>query len=299
MTLLVIAGPTAAGKSAAALAVCEAYGATLVSADAMQVYRGMDIGTAKPTAEEQARVPHVGIDVVEPIEPFDAGRFIALAEEAIAQGPVVVAGGTALYIRSLLRGLVETPPVDPAIRSAIAARPNLHAELAAVDPELAERLHPNDHKRLVRGIEVFETTGRKLSALQAEHAARPDRHAAYGLWLDRSDLDTRIDARVQVMLEAGYLEEVEKLLGSGVPVTAKPMRSLGYRHLAATVLEGLPVEEAARRTCRDTRRFARKQRTWGRQLGFPAFLDQHAGAVWEAAEAAFGPRPGAYSSPRG
>jgi tRNA dimethylallyltransferase len=266
--VLVLGGPTAAGKSDAALAVAERFGATVVSADAMQVYRGMDVGTGKVSAADRARAPHLGIDVVDPHEAFDASDFCALAEAAIAQGPVVIAGGTSLYLQALRRGLVNTPPPDPALRAQILALPSPHARLAEVDPPLAARLHPNDLVRVLRGVEVFEQTGQRLSALQAAHAAAPDRYEVVGLWLDRDDLEARIDARVLQMMADGYVEEVRRLLRDGVDRSVKPMLSLGYRHLAAHVLDGLDLEEAVRLTQRDTRRFAHKQRTWQNTLGY-------------------------------
>lgn len=293
MKLLVLAGPTASGKTDAALAAAEAHGATIVSADAMQVYRGLDIGTAKVDAATRARVPHVGIDVVDPDEPFDAAAFVALAEATMARGgPVVVAGGTSLYIRSLTRGLVETPPSDPALRSTFEALDDPHAALAAVDPVLAARLHPNDHVRIVRGLEVHALTGRQLSSLQEEHAKEADRHEGLGLWIDRDDLDDRIERRVKAMIDAGYAEEVRGLLDRGYPRTLKPMLSLGYRHLCDHWLDGLPLDEAIRRTIRDTRRFARKQRNWMRVLGYRRVHGDDLGAVLAAAAEAFRGGPG-------
>ncbi|MBW1881798.1 MAG: tRNA (adenosine(37)-N6)-dimethylallyltransferase MiaA, partial [Deltaproteobacteria bacterium] len=159
-SVLVIAGPTAAGKTAAALVVAEGVGGVVLSADAMQVYRYLDIGTAKATPEERARVPHRGIDVVDPDQPFDAADFVALGDEVLAEGrPVVVAGGTSMYIQALVRGLVPTPPVDPDLRAEIETLEDPHAELARVDPALAARLHPNDRVRVVRGLEVHRATG--------------------------------------------------------------------------------------------------------------------------------------------
>jgi tRNA dimethylallyltransferase len=286
-TALVLAGPTAAGKTAAALAVAERFGAVVLSADAMQVYRGMDIGTGKATAEEQARAPHYGLDLAAPDAPFDAARFVALADEVLARHPrVVVAGGTSLYLQALIRGLVATPPVDAALRASLEALPDPHAALAAVDPDLAAELHPHDRVRVVRGLEVWHQTGTRLSALRAAHAAEPDRVDARGLWLDRPDLDERIGARVEDMLARGYVAEVQRLLDAGYGRALKPMLSLGYRHLCDHLLDGLPLDEAARRTVRDTRRFARKQRTWMRALGFPR--GEGPDAALAAAEALWG-----------
>jgi tRNA dimethylallyltransferase len=262
----VVGGPTAAGKTALALAIAETLDAVIVSADAMQVYRGMDIGTAKATPEEQARVPHFAIDVVEPDGPFHAADFLAICDAVFARHPrVVVCGGTAMYLQALQRGLVETPPPDADLRAELAALPDLHAALHDVDPVLAARLHPNDHVRILRGLEVHRLAGVRLSDLHAEHAARPARVHVEGLWLDRPDLDARIDARVHTMMGAGYLEEVRGLL-ERVDRGVKPMRSLGYRHLADHLLDGLDLDEAVRRTQRDSRRFARKQRTWRKHL---------------------------------
>lgn len=289
--VLLIAGPTSAGKSDVAVAVAERFDAVVLSADAMQVYRGMDVGTGKVGPHERARAPHYGLDLVDPHEPFDAADFVRLADEVLARHPrVVVAGGTSLYLRALIRGLVPTPPVDPSLRAELEALPDLHERLAAVDPELAARLHPHDRVRLVRGLEVFHATGRPLSALQAEHAAAPDRVSAVGLWLDRADLDARIDLRVRRMIDDGYVDEVRRLLDAGHDRSLKPMQSLGYRHLCDHLLDGLPLDEAARRTCRDTRRFARKQRNWMRVLGFPRVdAEDHLPAALAAASDTFGP----------
>lgn len=283
---LILAGPTAAGKTAASLEVARAFGAVVVSADAMQVYRGMDIGTAKATPEERGEVLHYGLDVVEPHEPFDAAAFVALADAARTRhGRVVIAGGTSLYIQAFVRGLVATPPVDPALRQRLEGLEDVHAELARVDPELAARLHPNDRKRLVRGLEVFLQTGARLSELQAAHAAAPDRVPAAGLWLDREPLRPRIGERLGVMLRRGYVDEVRRLLDAGVGRDTKPMRSLGYRHLADHLCDDLELEEAVRRIERDTWSFARKQRNWMRVLGYPRVLDEHCGAALAAAAA--------------
>lgn len=271
---LVISGPTASGKSALALRVAQTLGGVILSADAMQVYRGMSIGTASPSAQERALVPHLGVDVVEPTEPFSAGDFLVLADRAFSMGrPVIVVGGTSLYLRALVRGLAETPPIPDAIRERVASLDAPHHELTQVDPVLAARLHPHDLQRVRRGLEVYFATGEPLSALQATHAAQPDRVRTLGLWLDREDLDARIDARVLQMIEAGYVDEVRILLDSGVPRDARPMRSLGYRHLCDHLLDALPLPEAIRRTQRDTRRFARKQRTWRKHLGYSEASD--------------------------
>ncbi|MEQ1504036.1 MAG: tRNA (adenosine(37)-N6)-dimethylallyltransferase MiaA [Myxococcota bacterium] len=287
--VLVIAGPTAAGKTAGAIAVAQRFDAVIVSADSMQVYRGMDIGTGKVTAAERAEAPHFGIDLVDPDQPFDAAAFTAIADDVRAAHPrVIVAGGTSLYLRSFVRGLVETPPVDPAIRARLEASADPHAALAEVDPALAARLHPHDRVRIVRGLEVFHATGRRLSALQSAHAAEADRVPHVGVWVDRPDLDARIDARVGAMIADGYVDEVQRLLASGFDRSLKPMQSLGYRHLCDHLLDGLPLDEAIRRTRRDTRRFARKQRTWMRSLGYAPVDGGAIDALLRAADEVFG-----------
>ncbi|MEM6928894.1 MAG: tRNA (adenosine(37)-N6)-dimethylallyltransferase MiaA [Myxococcota bacterium] len=289
--MLLIAGPTSAGKTDVAIEVAERFEAIVLSADAMQVYRRLDIGTGKATAAERARVHHEGIDLVEPDEAFSAGDFVALGDRIVQRWPrVVVAGGTSLYLRSFLRGLVPTPPVDPGFRRTLEARDDLHEELRRIDPPLAARLHPADRVRLVRGVEVYRQTGRRLSDLQAEHATAPDRIPHRALWLDREDLNARIDARVLAMVEAGLVDEVRRVLDAGFDRSLKPLQSLGYRHVCDHVLDELSLDEAIRRTQRDTRHFARKQRTWMRGLGYSRVLEaplaramQEARALWGSA----------------
>jgi tRNA dimethylallyltransferase len=288
-SVLVLAGPTASGKTEVAIAVAERFGAVVISADAMQVYRGLDIGTGKATAEQRASVRHYGIDLVAPDEPFDASRFVHLCGEVLEAHPrVILAGGTSLYIQALIRGLVATPPVDADLRARLEALPDPHAALAEVDPALAVQLHPHDRVRVVRGLEVWHQTGSRLSELRSAHAAREDRVRAVGLWLDRQDLDERIASRVDGMMERGYVAEVRGLVDRGYHRQLKPMLSLGYRHLCDHVIDGLPLDEATRRTVRDTRRFARKQRTWMRALGFPREEHDPLGLALEAARSLWG-----------
>ncbi len=267
--VLFLGGPTASGKTAASLAVAQEFGAVVLSADAMQVYRGFDIGTAKASDEERARVRHEGIDIRNANDRFDASDFVALAESLFAEGVrVIVAGGTHLYHQSVRRGLVKTPAVDPTLRAELEAIEDLHGELAKVDPVLAERLHPNDRVRVVRGVEVYRQSGQRLSELQQAHAKAPDRVHSEGLWLDQVDLRERIIRRLEGMMDGGYLAEVQGLLDQDVPRTSKPMRSLGYRHLADHLVDGLELEQAIWRTERDTWTLARKQRNWQRTLAY-------------------------------
>ncbi len=275
--IVVICGPTGVGKTAAAIALCEAIGGAIVGADSMQVYRFMDIGTAKPTADEQARVHHDLINVVDPDEDFDAARYQHLADTAIARllkaGKVpVVVGGTGLYIRALLHGIFPDAPGDPEVRRALRRRLSaegaaaLHRELAARDPGAAARIHPNDRQRIVRALEVLAITGRPLSELQRRHGFRQQRYRALriGLDIERQELYRRIDRRVDRMLAEGLLDEVRALLRRGYAATLKSMQSIGYRHMAAYLEGRLDWDEAVRTLKRDTRRYAKRQLTWFR-----------------------------------
>ncbi|MCP4804910.1 MAG: tRNA (adenosine(37)-N6)-dimethylallyltransferase MiaA [Proteobacteria bacterium] len=287
--ILVVAGPTATGKTDAAIEVARRFDVQLVSADAMQVYRGLDIGTAKPDAETLAAFPHHGIDIRDPHESYDAADFTVDTDAVIATGAnVVVAGGSGFYLRALLVGLVATPESDPALRAELERIDDPHTLLQQVDPILAQRLHPNDRVRVIRGLEVHRQTGRRLSDLHAEHDKASPRHEAVRLVLDREDTKERIDQRVLQMMEAGYLDEVRGLLAAGVTSDLKPMRSLGYRWLAEHLEVDLPLDEAVRRTQRDTRTLARKQRTMIRSIGgFEAVAGGDVDAVLRAAERAF------------
>lgn len=291
MTVLCLGGPTATGKTAAAIEVARRWPVELVSADAMQVYRGMDIGTAKPPAAVLRAFPHHGIDIRDPDQGYSAADFAADTDAVIARGRnVVVVGGTGFYFRALLHGLVEAPAADPGLRAELEQVEDLHGELTRVDPVLAARLHPNDRVRLIRGIEVFRLSGQTLSSLHASDASEP-RHPSVRLLLDRDDVAARIDGRVLEMMAQGYLAEVQGLLDGGVSPDAKPMRSLGYRWLTAHLTQGLALDEAVRLTQRDTRRFARKQRGMFRSVGdFEAVHGGDLDAILRAAERAFGPQ---------
>jgi len=297
MKLLVLAGPTSAGKTAASLELAERWNPRIISADAMQVFRGMDIGTGKLSAEWLERFPHAAIDICDPDELFNAVDFAELADREIELAqeegrPVLIVGGTGFYFRALLEGFVDAPSGDEALRAELEALEDPHGELAKVDPVLAERLHPNDRVRIVRGLEVFRMSGTPLSALHAEHAPTP-RHEAISLALDREDLYDRINARVIEMLEEGYLDEVRALRAEGyTPAHTKPMRSLGYKHLSDHLDGALDIEEATRRTQRDTRHFAKRQRNLIRSLGgFASCQAQDQASIRAAAETAWGSAP--------
>jgi tRNA dimethylallyltransferase len=272
--LLVVVGPTGSGKSELGIDLAERFGGEIVGADSVQIYRGFDVGSGKPSAAERARVPHHLIDCIAPDEPFDAQRFTALADGAIAairaRGRVpIVCGGTFLWVRALVRGLAPAPPADPEIRARHAAiveaegRAQLHAELARVDPEAAGRLAPNDFIRVSRALEVFELSGRPMSAWHADHGFRAERHRArlVGVAREREELDRRIEARTRAWLAAGWVDEVRGLCARGYG-DARAMGSVGYRqireHLAGVIAEG-DLEAAI---VRATRIYVRRQRTW-------------------------------------
>ncbi len=274
--LLVIAGPTASGKTALAVALARRLGGEIVNADSQQVYRGLDVGTAKPSPTERAAAPHHLLDVVEPGEGMDAARFAALADAAIADVAArgrlpIVAGGTGLYVRALLHGVVAAPGRDPALRARLEeeaarlGRPALHARLAAIDPESAARIRPNDLVRIVRALEIA-AAGRRPSELHAEHAFQPDRYAARLLALDppRAALHARIDARVVEMFAGGILDEARALVArTGGALPAK--LPIGYAEAVACVRGELELAEAIRRVQVAHRRYARRQVIWLRR----------------------------------
>ena len=274
MKPLVILGPTGAGKSATALRLAERYGASIISMDAMQIYRGMNIGTAKPSAEERARVPHYGLDLRDPDQPFSAADFVKMADAV--PDPRILCGGSTFYFRAWVQGLVPAPPGDPALRAHLEQLPDLWQLLHQVDPVLAARLHPNDRLRLVRGLEVFHLSGRRLSELHAEDPQ--NRRDAEIIWVDRDDLYEVIDRRVLQMMETGYLEEVRSLVNAGYTIQHKPMQSLGYKHLASHLRGELTLEDAVRRTQADSREYARKQRSFLRSWGLTPTTDPDAAA---------------------
>jgi len=275
--LLVLCGPTAVGKTALALDLADILDAEVISADSRQVYRTMDVGTAKPTRGELARVRHHLIDVVWPNEDFHAAKFVDLARQALndicqrGRRPLLV-GGTGLYIRALTEGLLHAPGADRELRRQLHARANaegsavLHAELADVDPESAARLHQNDLVRIVRALEVF-AAGRTLSSLQEEHGFRsqPYRTLKIALNLEREELYRRIELRAEAMFDKGLIEEAEALLQSGYDQTLKTLQTIGYRQAFAVLRGEMTREEAIDDLKRSTRRYAKQQLTWFRK----------------------------------
>jgi tRNA dimethylallyltransferase len=273
---LLLAGPTAVGKSAIALLVAEKLGGEIVSVDSMQVYRGMDIGTAKPAAADRARAPHHLIDVVEVTTPFDAARFVQLAHRAVAEiqsrGRMpILCGGTGLYFKAFLEGLGQAPPADAALRAAVGATPlqDLLRELAERDPVTYARIDRQNPRRVIRAVEVIRLTGKPFSAQRADwsRASPFTFHGAVGLGFTRSatDLRQRIDARVDAMFRQGWVAETEQLLKCGLARNKTAMQALGYRQIVEHLRGERSLAETIELVKVRTRQFAKRQMTWFRR----------------------------------
>ncbi len=273
--IIVICGATGIGKTSVGIELAEKLGGEIVSADSMQIYRDMDIGTAKPTPAELERIDHHLIDIVEPDEDYDAVRFSKQARDRIAEIgsrgrlPLVV-GGTGLYIKALLHGLFESKPVDSRIRNRLRQEAEekgsrfLYERLQENDPASADRLHPNDAYRIIRALETIETTGKSISDLHQDHGFEDDPYIVLkiGLRMERRKLYRRIDKRIDLMIEAGLVGEVKTLLQMGYTADLKSMQSIGYRHVVEYLQDKLSWDECIRTPKRDTRRFANRQFTW-------------------------------------
>ena len=276
--LLVICGPTASGKTALGVALAQATGGEVVSADSMQIYRGMDIGTAKPTREEMGGIPHHMLDVADPAEDYSVARYVhdadACVRDILARGKLpIVVGGTGLYIDNLIAGR-DFAPFTGAWREKLQARarekglPALHEELRRIDPDRAERLHPNDEKRILRALEVWYETGETITAHDERTRSLPPKYDALRVCLQfsrREDMWDRIDRRVDLMMEAGLEEEVRDLLISGVPPTATAMQAIGYKEFAAALRGEEPIAQAVAEVKLRSRQYAKRQLTWFRR----------------------------------
>ena len=275
--VLVFAGPTASGKTSLGISLALALGGEIVSADSMQIYRRMDIGTAKATPSELARVPHHMLDVADPAEEYSVSRYVEEAarccEELFSRGKVpVLVGGTGLYIDSLLSGRSFGPrSEDPALRASLNAKydalggEGLLEELRSFDPERAALLHSADKKRIVRAIEVYLLTGETITAHDAATRALPPRYESLFLipgFRDRALLYQRIDSRVDDMVRQGLFGEVRSLLASGVPSTATSMQAIGYKEIAACLQGQISADEAIAQIKQASRRYAKRQLTW-------------------------------------
>ena len=286
--LIIVLGPTAVGKSRVAVDLSLRFGGEVVSGDSIQVYRGFDIGTDKPTVEARRGVPHHLIDIVGPEVQFTAADFVREALSAArgiaARGRLpIVAGGTGLYIKALCDGLFPGPGRDPALRAALEAEARekgletLFRRLEAVDPEYAHKIRGRDRIRIIRALEVHAATGRPISEhfRATESPVKGRTVVRLGLRLEKDELYRRIDARVDRMFERGLIEEVRGLLARGVPETAPPFRALGYSHVLRHLKGEIGLLEAAALTKTDTRHYAKRQMTWFRKM---------AGIVWFSPE---------------
>ena len=268
-------GCTGCGKGALGRELAGRIDGEIISVDSMKVFRSMDVGTAKPTTEQRQEVPHHLLDVVDPWEEFSVASFVRLAGQAIehiaARGrPVLAVGGTALYVKALSEGLFEGPSADPQVRDRLHQSAELdgtaalHRRLAAVDAEAASRIHPNDLRRIVRALEVYELTGRPISELQTQWEQERTKYPCtfIGLRRSREDQSHRINVRVKRMIELGLVEEVRALLAGPQPPGTTARQALGYAEIIEHLSGGLPLADAIEKIKINTRRFAKAQRTW-------------------------------------
>jgi len=275
--IIAVVGPTGSGKSALALALAQRLGGEILNTDSLQVYRGLDIGTAKPTAQERALVPHHLLNRVTPDEIYSAGTYAREAgvvlDRLAAQGrPAILCGGTGLYFRALLEGLAHIPPVSDQAKAQAQAllqaegAPGLHRQLAQMDPPGAARLHPHDTARLLRALEVLYTTGKPLWTFYVEAATpgRPEPVLQLGLDWERAVLYQRINQRVEAMLAAGWVEEVQGLLAQGYSPNLKPLQAIGYREICQMLAGQMAPQALAPAIMQRTRHYAKRQLTWFR-----------------------------------
>jgi tRNA dimethylallyltransferase len=284
--LIFIIGGTACGKSAVGLELARRLEAEIVACDSMKVYRRMDIGTAKPSAAQQREIRHHLIDVVEPSDSFSAAAYVELADRAIAEirgrgRPVVVVGGTALYLMGLARGLFEGPGQDPEFRRRLRERvaregaEAVHAELRAVDPDAAGRIHPRDTRRVERALEVHALTGQTISSLQTQWTSTTRRHGGrfIGLRWEKSAHHRRINARVKRMIDAGLVDEVRSLRAEPKPLSRQAAQAVGYAEIIAYLAGEMDLEQAVERIKINSRRLAKQQRTWFRRFPDVEWID--------------------------
>jgi tRNA dimethylallyltransferase len=273
--LWVLLGPTASGKSDVALSMARRVGAEILSLDSMQVYRGMDIGTAKPSAGERSEIRHHLLDLVDPAELFTVARFVEAADAVIADAakrrvPLIATGGTPLYYKALFEGLFVGPSADHSVREELSLLegPELAAQLAKVDPAAAQRIHSNDIRRLIRALEVYQLTGRPISSFQTDWGRPTQRHAArwIGLDWDRDALNRRINSRVKSMIEAGWVNEVRILIDTFGNLSDTASGATGYAELIAHLNGAMSLADAVEQIKIATRQLARRQMKWFRRF---------------------------------
>ena len=283
--MVLILGVTASGKGQLAFSLAESLGAEIISVDSMKVYRRMDIGTGKPPREAREKLAYHLIDVVEPSESFSVGAFLELVNDAIEQikgrkRPIIAVGGTALYIKALLYGLFEGPGTDEQIRAELRARAEaegaeLYRELAKIDPAAAERISPNDTKRIIRALEVYKISGKPISSLQKQFSVEePLRDwTIIGLRREKTDTNSRINRRVKKMLAAGLVDEVKSLLAEEKPLSKQARCAIGYAEIIDYLSGRMTLEDAIELIKKNTRRLAKNQRTWFKTFANVKWLD--------------------------
>ena len=289
--IICVVGPTASGKTAFAVRLAQSLGGEVISCDSMQIYRRMDIGTAKPTVEEMAQIPHHMIGIVEPNEDFSVGKYVQMADavlqDVLARGKTaVICGGTGLYVDSLIAGRSFAPYPATGKREALEKRAAeegigpLLARLREVDPAAAARLHASDEKRIIRALEVFDETGKTITWHNEQTQKQPPRYMPYWLGLDFADrnvLYSRIDRRVDLMLEAGLLDEIRALVAGGVPESCTAMQAIGYKEYLAALRGESSFGEATALVKQRSRNYAKRQLTWFRRNKAVHWLMQQPG----------------------
>jgi tRNA dimethylallyltransferase len=279
--MVLIVGVTASGKGQLAFGLAKSIGAEIISIDSMKVYRRMDIGTAKPPKKARAALKYHLIDIVEPSDSFSVGAFLELAYKAIEQikshkKPIIAVGGTALYIKALLYGLFEGPGTNEQIRAELRARAQaeglaqLYCELTKIDPVATDRISPNDSKRIIRALEVYKATGKPISSLQKQFDTKKPVHdwTIIGLRREKTDTNSRINRRVKKMIAAGLVDEVKSLLAEEKPLSPQARCAIGYAEMIDHLSGQTGLEDATELIKKNTRRFAKNQRTW-----FKTFTD--------------------------
>jgi len=283
--MILILGVTGTGKGRLAFDLAKSSGAEIISIDSMKVYRRMDIGTAKPPKEAQAQVQYHLVDVVEPSESFSVGTFLDLAYDTIEgiksrNKPIIAVGGTALYIKALLYGLFEGPGADEQIRAELRLRAEaedagLYRELETIDPAAAERINPNDTKRIIRALEIYKLTGKPISSLQKQFNAESPKHnwTIIGLRREKTDANSRINSRTKKMIAAGLVDEVKSLLAEDKPLSKQARCAIGYAEIIDYLNGKMSLEDAIELIKKNTRRLAKNQRTWFRTFKNINWLD--------------------------